>query len=65
MKDKLPALELAIDGYITPEQAAKLKIIKEHFDNLEARKAELEELILALATPLSAGNFHYPNRSRF
>ena len=51
MKDKIPELELAIDGYITPEQAAKLKIIKEHFDNLEARKAELEELILALASP--------------
>ena len=51
MKDKLPELELAIDGYITPEQAAKLKIIKEHFDNLEARKTELEELILALANP--------------
>ena len=51
MKDKLPELELAIDGYITPEQAAKLKIIKEHFDNLESRKAELEELILALASP--------------
>ena len=51
MKDKLPELELAIDGYITPEQAAKLKIIKEHFDNLESRKAELEELILALANP--------------
>ena len=51
MKNKLPELELAIDGYITPEQAAKLKIIKEHFDNLEARKAELEELTLALANP--------------
>ena len=51
MKVKLPELELAIDGYITPEQAAKLKIIKEHFDNLESRKAELEELILALANP--------------
>ena len=51
MKEKLPELELAIDGYITPEQAAKLKIIKEHFDNLESRKAELEELILALASP--------------
>ena len=38
MKDKLPELELVIDGYITPEQAAKLKIIKEHFDNLEAGK---------------------------
>lgn len=44
-------MELAIDGYITPEQAAKLKIIKEHFDNLESRKAELEKLILALASP--------------
>ena len=65
MKDKLPELELAIDGYITPEQAAKLKIIKEHFDNLESRKAELEELILAARQSLSAGNFHYPNRSRF
>ena len=51
MKDKPPELELAIDGYITPEQVAKLKIIKEHFDNLESRKAELEELILALASP--------------
>lgn len=51
MKDKLPELKLAIDGYITPEQAAKLKIIKKHFDNLEARKAALEERILALASP--------------
>ena len=51
MKDKLSELELAVDGYITPEQAAKLKIIKEHFDNLESRKAELEELILAPASP--------------
>ena len=51
MKEKLPELELAIDGYITPEQAAKLKIIKDHFDNLESRKAELEQLILALASP--------------
>lgn len=51
MKNKLPDLELAIDGYITPEQAGKLKIIKKHFENLESRKAELEELILALASP--------------
>ena len=48
MKDKLPELELAMDGYITPEQATKLKSIKEHFNNLESWKAELEELILAL-----------------
>ena len=51
IKKKLPELELAIDGFITPEQAGKLKIIKKHFENLESRKAELEKLILALATP--------------
>ncbi|MBP2024473.1 transposase [Clostridium punense] len=51
MEKKLSELELAVDGYITPEQAGKLKIIKSHFENLEARKAELEKLILALASP--------------
>lgn len=51
MKKKLPELELAIDGFITPEQAGKLKIIKKPFENLESRKVELEELILALASP--------------
>jgi len=51
MMGKLPELELAIDGYITPEQAGKLKIIKQHCEDLESRKAELEKLILALASP--------------
>lgn len=51
MKDKIPELELAIDGYITPQQAGKLKIIKKHFKDLESRKTELEKLILALAAP--------------
>ena len=51
LKKKLPELRDAIDGYITPEQAGKLKVIKAHYENLEARKAELEELILALAAP--------------
>ena len=51
MKKKLPEPELAIDGFITPEQACKLKVIKKHFEDLESRKAELEELILALASP--------------
>ena len=51
MKKKLPELELAIDGYITPEQAGKLRVIKGHFKDLESRKAELEQLILALASP--------------
>lgn len=49
MKDKIPELELAIDGYITPQQAGKLKIIKKHIEDLESRKTELEKLILALA----------------
>jgi transposase len=51
MMDKLPELELAVDGCITPQQAGKLKVIKRHFEDLETRKAELEELILALAMP--------------
>ena len=51
MKNKIPELELAVDGYITPQQAGKLKIIKSHLKNLESRKAELEKLILALASP--------------
>lgn len=51
MKKKLPDLELAIDGYISPQQAGKLKIIKKHYEDLKTRKSELEELILALAMP--------------
>ena len=51
LKKKIPQLRDAIDGYITPEQAGKLKVIKGHFQDFESRKAELEQLILALATP--------------
>lgn len=51
MKKKLPELELAIDGYIPPEQAGKLKVIKRHYEDLETRKSDLEELILQLAKP--------------
>ena len=51
LKKKIPELHDTIDGYITPEQAGKLKVIKGHFEDLESRKAELEELILALAAP--------------
>jgi len=51
MKNKIPELELAVDGYISPEQAGKLKIIRKHYEDLESRKAELEKLILALAIP--------------
>lgn len=51
IKNKIPELELAIDGFITPQQAGKLKIIKRHLEDLESRKAELGKLILALASP--------------
>jgi transposase len=48
---KIPDLELAIDGYICPSQADKLKIIKKHYEDLQSRKSELEQVILALAAP--------------
>lgn len=51
MIGKLPELELAIDGYITPEQAGKLKVVRKHCEDLGSRKEELEKLILALAKP--------------
>lgn len=53
MKDKLPELELAIDGFITPEQAEKIKIIKQHYEDLESRKDDLERIILILSAPYS------------
>jgi transposase len=49
MKDKLPELALAIEGLITPEQAGKIKVIKEHYEDLESRRADLEAIILSLA----------------
>ena len=51
LKKKLSELRDAIDGCITPEQAGKRKVIKAHYENLESRKAELEELIPAPAAP--------------
>jgi transposase len=53
MKEKLPELELAIDGFITPEQAGKIKVIKQHYEDLESRKADLESIILSLAESYS------------
>jgi len=53
MKDKVPELELAIDGLITPEQAEKLKVIKQHYENLKSRKDDLEKIILSLSVPYS------------
>ena len=51
LKDKLPELELVIVGFISPEQAEKLKVIKQHYEDLESRKADLEHIILSLASP--------------
>lgn len=51
MKGKLPELELAIDGVIDPTQAGKIKVIQRHYQDLQDRKQDLENLILALATP--------------
>jgi transposase len=53
MKDKVPELELAIDGFITPEKAEKLKVIKQHYENLKSRKDDLEKIILSLSVPYS------------
>ena len=41
LKKKLPELRDAIDGYITPEQVGKLKVIKAHYESLESWKVEL------------------------
>ena len=51
MKGKLPELELAIEGLITPEQAGKLRVIKQHYDDLQNRKSDLEDIILCLCAP--------------
>jgi len=51
MKSKLPDLELAIDGFITPTQAEKMKIIKQHFNSLQDSKNNVEKLIENIATP--------------
>src|SRR5690606_24299470 len=51
MKGKLPNVELAIEAPIKPEQAGKIKVIKQPYEDLESRKAELESIILSLAEP--------------
>ena len=51
MKKKIPQLELAIDGFVDPIQAGKIKVIKNHYEDLQARKNDLEQIILELAKP--------------
>lgn len=48
---KIDDLKLAIDGFITPEQANKLKIIKKHYEELASCKSNLETIILSLSMP--------------
>ena len=48
MKNKVQALEIAIEGDVTPEQAEKIRIIKEHYDALAVCKEELETMIRKL-----------------
>lgn len=48
---KIDDLKLAIDGFITPEQANKLKIIKDHYEKLASCKSNLEKVILSLSMP--------------
>ena len=54
LKKKLPELALAVDGFITPEQAGKIRVIRNHMNDLKTRKEELELLIYKLAAPYSA-----------
>ena len=42
MKDKVQDLKIAIEGDVTPEQAEKIRIIKEHDDVLTICKEDLE-----------------------
>ena len=51
MKDKAEIISQAIDGFVTKEQADKLKIIEQHYDSLQLCKANLEAVIFELAKP--------------
>ena len=48
MKNKVQDLEITIEGDVTPEQAEKIRIIKEHYDALAVCKEDLETMIRKL-----------------
>jgi len=50
-KSPIEDIQAAADGAFNPFQAEKLKVIREHMDNLERLKALLESAILTLAEP--------------
>ena len=49
-KTPIAEIQAAVDGSICSEQADKLKIIRLHMDNLELCKAELESVVLGVAS---------------
>lgn len=53
LKKKLHKLELAIDGKITPEQATKMRIIKQHYDCLIQCRDDLVQTITECAEPFA------------
>ncbi len=63
MKKKLPELELAIDGFITPEQAGKLKVIKKHFERFGIPESRARKTDPCARQSLSARTLPNPNRS--
>ena len=50
-KSPIAEIQAAVDGAFNPFQAEKLKVIREHMDDLEKLRALLESLILTLAEP--------------
>jgi transposase len=53
-KTPIEQIQEAVDGEFDTMQAEKLKIIKNHMEDLEQRKRELENLIFQLAEPYKA-----------
>lgn len=51
LKNKLSDLELAIDGKITPEQAVKIRLIKQHYEVVMTCKKTLQREIMTIAEP--------------
>jgi len=49
-KTPISEIQAAVDGSICSEQADKLKIIRSHMDNLKLCKAELESVVLGIAS---------------
>lgn len=53
MLSKVDDIRLAINGVITREQLQKMKIVLQHYDELEKCKQNLESVILSLAEPFA------------